>query len=128
MKLFFKGLRLDQRPHGGGIEGGGEVGAGGQREIELRAATPHATIHYWRDKSQREIDFIVAHANGAADALEAKINPDALDPAAFKAFRAFHPRGTNYLICPFVRSAMALRLPHSGRSQYQRQNRRKSNP
>jgi hypothetical protein len=77
---------------------------------ELRALTPHGTIHYWRDKSQREIDFIVAHANGAADAVEAKINPDALDPAALKAFRALHPRGTNYLICPFVREPHSLKI------------------
>jgi predicted AAA+ superfamily ATPase len=77
---------------------------------ELRALTPHGTIHYWRDKSQREIDFIVAHANGAADAVEAKINPDALDPGAIKKFRTLHPRGTNYLICPFVREPYSLKI------------------
>jgi predicted AAA+ superfamily ATPase len=77
---------------------------------ELRALTPHGTIHYWRDKSQREIDFIVAHANGSADAIEAKINPDALDPDAIKKFRTLHPRGTNYLICPFVREPYSLKI------------------
>lgn len=77
---------------------------------ELRAVMPHDAIHYWRDKSQRAIDFIVAHASGSVDAIEAKINPDALDPDALKAFRKLYPRGNNFLICPFVREPHVLKI------------------
>jgi predicted AAA+ superfamily ATPase len=43
---------------------------------ELRAIHPHPAIHYWRDKSQREIDVVVEHPDGRADAVEAKVSPD----------------------------------------------------
>jgi hypothetical protein len=76
---------------------------------ELRAVHPHAAIHYWRDKSQREIDFVVEHSEGRADAMEAKVSPDAFDPDALKAFRALYPRGANYLVCPFVTEPYTLR-------------------
>jgi intracellular sulfur oxidation DsrE/DsrF family protein len=57
----------------------------------VRAIHPHPAIHYWRDKSQREIEFVVAH-------------PDAL-----KAFRALYPRGANYLVCPLVSEPYTVR-------------------
>jgi hypothetical protein len=76
---------------------------------ELRAVHPHPAIHYWRDKSQREIDFVVEHPDGRADALEAKVSPDAFDPDALKAFRALYPRGANYLVCPFVSEPYTVR-------------------
>ncbi len=76
---------------------------------ELRAIFPPRSIHYWRDKSRREIDFVVEHSDGRVDALEAKINPDALDGDSLKVFRSLYPKGDNYLLCPFVREPYALR-------------------
>lgn len=69
---------------------------------ELRAVYPPRSLHYWRDKSQREIDFVVEHPDGRVDAVEAKINPDAMDSASLKVFRQSYPRGENYLVCPYV--------------------------
>jgi hypothetical protein len=34
--------------------------------------------------------------------VECKWNEDSLDPAGFKALRALHPKGANYLVTPFV--------------------------
>ncbi len=76
---------------------------------ELRATRPPAAIHYWRDKSQREIDFVIEHSGGAVDAAEAKISPEAFDPGGLTAFRRLYPRGRNRLVCPFVRQAHFLR-------------------
>ncbi len=75
---------------------------------ELRAVYPLRSLHYWRDKSQREIDFVVEHPNGRVDALEAKINPDALDGASLKVFRQWYPQGDNYLVCPYVRAPYVI--------------------
>ncbi len=76
---------------------------------ELRAIYPATAIHFWRDKSQREVDFVVTKPGGKTDAIEAKINPDALDTRGMKAFRQLHPQGANYLVCPFVREPHTIR-------------------
>ena len=55
------------------------------------------------------IDFIVAHRDGRADAVEAKVSPQAFDADALKTFRSIYPRGANYLVCPFVKEAHTLR-------------------
>lgn len=70
---------------------------------ELRATFPHRSIHYWRDKSGREIDFVVEKSDGRVDAWEAKVNPDAVDHDALGVFRRLYPAGNNYLVCPYVR-------------------------
>ena len=75
---------------------------------ELRAIHPSSAIHYWRDKSQREMDFVITRPEGRVDAIEAKINPDAFDATALAAFRQLHPHGNNYLVCPFVREPYTL--------------------
>ena len=76
---------------------------------ELRSIYPLGALHYWRDKSQREIDFVVQRAGGKVDAIEAKINPDAFTPRSLQAFRQHHPEGDNLLICPFVDTPYTLR-------------------
>lgn len=76
---------------------------------ELRAIHPPSAIHYWRDKSQREMDFVVQRTEGRVDVVEAKINPEAFDPAALTAFREIYPDGANYMACPFVREPYVIR-------------------
>jgi predicted AAA+ superfamily ATPase len=76
---------------------------------ELRAVQLPSTIHYWRDKSRREIDFVVAHPTGVVDTVEAKINPDTFEPGGLKEFRQLYPRGKNRLVCPFVPKPYVLR-------------------
>ena len=76
---------------------------------ELRTIHPLSAIHYWRDKSQREIDFVVQQREGQIDAIEAKINPDAFDAAALTAFRHLYPNGRNFVVCPTVREPYILR-------------------
>lgn len=70
--------------------------------------SPHC-LHYWRDKSQNEIDFIVERKQGRADAVEAKISPDAFDAKSLKEFRGIHPAGNNYVVSPFVKKPYVIR-------------------
>jgi hypothetical protein len=77
---------------------------------ELMAVYPQLTIHYWRDKSGREIDFVVERSQGRADTIEAKINPGAFNPDALREFRGLYPHGANYLISPFVKEPYTIRV------------------
>lgn len=70
----------------------------------LRTATGGEGLFYWRDKAEREIDFVVRHGRDA-HAVECKINPDRLDPDALVEFRRLYPRGRNYFACPGVGDA-----------------------
>jgi predicted AAA+ superfamily ATPase len=76
---------------------------------ELLAGTSRTAVHYWRDKSQREVDFVVERPRGRVDAIEAKINPDAFEINGLRAFRALYPQGDNVLVCPFVKEAYVMK-------------------
>ena len=66
----------------------------------LQAHLPDVPPRYWRSKTGREVDFVLARARGEADAIECKWDPSAFDPRGLAAFRVRHPRGRNYLVTP----------------------------
>ncbi len=70
----------------------------------IRSISPPANIFYWRDKSGREIDFIVRHSSQHIDAIESKVNPDQFNLTALREFRHIYPGGNNYCISPFIRT------------------------
>ncbi len=45
----------------------------------LRTVLDPARLHFWRDKSDRELDFVIRRPAGTIDAVECKYNPDRLD-------------------------------------------------
>ena len=57
---------------------------------------------YWRDKANREIDFVVRRQNRRLDAIECKINPDHTKATAIKAFRKMYAAGHNFVIFPGI--------------------------
>lgn len=57
-------------------------------------------IRYWRDKAQREIDFVLIRDRDAVDIVECKWNSKAFDASALRAFRTCYPNGNNYLVTP----------------------------
>ena len=57
----------------------------------LPATVDENSILYWRDKSGREVVFVVKRARGRVDAVECKISPDGFDPANLRVFRSFYP-------------------------------------
>ena len=66
----------------------------------LQAHLPDAPLHFWRDKTGREVDFIIVRNRDEVDAIECKWDPAQFDPAGLNAFRTLHPKGANYLVCP----------------------------
>jgi uncharacterized protein len=66
----------------------------------LQAHFPQTAVLYWRDKAQRELDFVLAHRRNAVDVVECKWDPSAFDGAALRVFRGYYPNGRNYLVTP----------------------------
>jgi predicted AAA+ superfamily ATPase len=68
----------------------------------LRASVASENVFYWRDKSGREVDFVVKEGR-QAHAIECKINPDRFNSEAIRIFRGIYRDGRNYLVCPRIR-------------------------
>ena len=59
-------------------------------------------VLYWRDKSNKEIDFVIPRSDQSIDIFECKMNPDSVDLDSILAFRKIYPQGKNYVVTPFV--------------------------
>ena len=68
--------------------------------LDTLVATPAREILFWRDKSQREIDFVVPRSRDAVDAIECKWTPSAFEPENLSTFRSIYPSGRNVVCCP----------------------------
>jgi hypothetical protein len=68
--------------------------------LETLAALDITRIHFWRDKQQREVDFVVPRGRDTVDAIECKWRADALDTKGLRAFRANYARGRNLVVTP----------------------------
>lgn len=66
----------------------------------LQAHFPDTSVHYWRDKQGREVDFVLAHRRDEVDAIECKWNSTAFDSTALELFRSYYPKGRNFLVSP----------------------------
>jgi predicted AAA+ superfamily ATPase len=67
----------------------------------LRAGVAGRQVSYWRDKSDREVDFVVPSGR-QVDAIECKIRPDRIDAKSLLAFREAYPAGRNFVVSPYV--------------------------
>lgn len=75
----------------------------------LRGLARDDRIFYWRDKSGREVDFVIRREGGRADLVECKVRPDHLHPDSAAAFRALYPEGSNFVVSPTARRPYAIR-------------------
>jgi predicted AAA+ superfamily ATPase len=66
----------------------------------LQAHFPDTPVRYWRDKAQREIDFVLAHRRDVVDVIECKWDPAGFDVGSLRVFRGYYPKGRNYLVTP----------------------------
>jgi predicted AAA+ superfamily ATPase len=68
--------------------------------LQAHVVSEGRRVHYWRDKQQHEVDFVVPAARGAAHAIECKWSVAGFETKGLSAFRATHPRGRNILVVP----------------------------
>lgn len=76
----------------------------------LRARGLGSNIGYWRDKSDREIDFVLRRGRNHVDAIECKIDLGRFDGDHLETFRKLYPKGMNWLVSPRVDSTFIRRL------------------
>jgi predicted AAA+ superfamily ATPase len=66
----------------------------------LQAHFPDTPAQFWRDKSGRELDFVLARRRDEVDVIECKWDPRAFNADALKVFRGLYPKGRNFLVSP----------------------------
>lgn len=66
--------------------------------LDLLLTLPLKSVHYWRNKQQREIDFVLPRSRDECDAVECKWKSTGFDLQNFKAFRGEHPKGRNFVV------------------------------
>lgn len=76
----------------------------------LRSSTENRTIYYWRDKTGREVDFVIKGNGRQVDAVECKINPDRFEPESLTVFREDYFEGRNYVVSPAVKTPYQQRF------------------
>lgn len=72
---------------------------------QLQAYFPEQPVRYWRDKSGREVDFVMERGRDEVDAIECKWDQTAFDAGALQVFRSYYPKGRNYLVVPAATSS-----------------------
>ena len=66
-------------------------------EIAARFGTKR--LHYWRDKQQHEVDFVLEVGRGRELlAIECKSSASKFNPSSLQVFRRKHPRGRNFVV------------------------------
>lgn len=66
----------------------------------LRAAGAGRRIHYWRDKSGRELDFVLPHRGTRVDVVECKTDAERFQGRHLAHFRSMYPEGRNLVVTP----------------------------
>lgn len=69
----------------------------------LAAGLPQ--VFFWRDKQQREVDFVVPRSRDAVDVIECKWKPEAFETRGLGVFRGYYPKGNNYVVSPLTSPA-----------------------
>ncbi len=78
--------------------------------LDTLLSIPVARLHFWRDKQQREVDFVVPAGRDAVDTIECKWNADAFETRGLAAFRANYTRGRNFVVSPQVEKTYRRRM------------------
>jgi predicted AAA+ superfamily ATPase len=77
---------------------------------ELQTQLPARKIHFWRDRYEREIDFVLPAGRDHCDAIECTWNPENFDPENLRVFRQIYPKGHNLVISPSVQTPYRRRF------------------
>lgn len=76
----------------------------------IQAHRPDDRIHYWRDRTGREVDLVIPRGRDTVDAIECKWEASHFDSSALRVFRATHPKGRNFVIAPIAGPAYQKRF------------------
>jgi predicted AAA+ superfamily ATPase len=68
--------------------------------LDTLLSIPVAQACFWRDKQQREVDFVIPRGRGVVDAIECKWTADSFEARGLAAFRENYPHGNNFVVSP----------------------------
>jgi uncharacterized protein len=71
-------------------------------------------IHFWRDKQQREIDFILPRGMQRADLVECRWSLSGFSAQNIEVFRKNYSEGHNLVVCPEVKRGAGFQRTHGG--------------
>ena len=78
--------------------------------LDTLLAAGETRLNFWRDKQQREVDFVRPRGRDQVDVIECKWRPDAFETRNLKAFRSIYPKGRNFVISPLAGPGYARTL------------------
>jgi predicted AAA+ superfamily ATPase len=78
--------------------------------LETLLAIPVARLQFWRDKQQREVDFVVPRGREMVDAIECKWTAGSFEPRGLAAFREGYPAGRNLVVSSDVTEGYSRRF------------------
>lgn len=83
--------------------------------LDTLLATPLPRVHFWRDESNREIDFVIPQTNRRVDAIECKWNADSFEADSLLKFRESYKEGRNIVVAanvtkPYIRRIKNLEI------------------
>ncbi len=86
---------------------------------EIHARTQGSPVHYWRNKSGLEVDFVLPRRGGSPIAIECKWSASGFDARNLRAFRQHYPNGENWLVAtdvarPYERRVDDMRVEFMG--------------
>ncbi len=70
--------------------------------LDTLLSIPLPRLHFWRDESGREIDFVIPQTRNRVDAIETKWNADAFEPNSLARFRESYRHGRNLVVAPNI--------------------------
>jgi len=78
--------------------------------LDTLLSLPVASVGFWRDKQQREVDFVIPRGRTAVDAIECKWNAADFETRGLAAFRSSYPHGRNFVVSPQVSTTYTRRM------------------
>jgi uncharacterized protein len=78
--------------------------------LDTLLSIPLLRLHFWRDESGREIDFVIPQTRNRIDTIECKWNADAFEPDNLLRFRESYKTGRNIVVTANVTEPYTRRM------------------
>jgi uncharacterized protein len=78
--------------------------------LDTLLSIPLLRLHFWRDESGREIDFVIPQTRNRIDTIECKWNADAFEPDSLLRFRESYKTGRNIVVTANVTEPYTRRM------------------
>jgi predicted AAA+ superfamily ATPase len=77
--------------------------------LDTLRSIPLDPVMFWRDKQQREVDFVLPRGRRRVDIVECKWTVDSFESRGMTAFRENYPQGRNLVVSPEVTKSFVRR-------------------